>query len=71
MTSAEVRERLSTEDDFIFLPRYEYSLKRLLERYPDGVPEKLIAQGLLITEDEVTLVYNRAVRKLQRLMKVH
>jgi hypothetical protein len=71
MTSDEVRKRLLEDPDFVYLPRFENSVLKLLERYPDGVPPKIIAQGLMMTEDEVVALYERVVTKLRRYMGVN
>lgn len=70
MTSDEVRERLEKEPDFVYLPKFEFSLKKLMERYPEGVPDKLIAAGLMLTEEEAEDLFRSAVSKLRRSMGV-
>lgn len=70
MTSDEVRARLSQEPDFIYLPRFDFSLAKLMERYPDGVPDKLVAQGLMMTEEEVQSLFLGIVAKLRRTMGI-
>lgn len=71
MTSDEVRKRLLEDPDFVYLPRFNNSLAKLLERYPEGVPEKLQAQALMMTEDEVKALDARVVVKLRRFMGVN
>ena len=66
----EIRTRIQTEPDFINLKRFEYSLENVLERYPEGAPPRLIAQALLMTEEEVEELYQRTVLKLRDVMKV-
>lgn len=66
----EIRTRIQTEPDFINLKRFEYSLEKVLERYPEGAPPRLIAQALLMTEEEVEELYQRTVLKLRDVMKV-
>ena len=64
------RTRISTDPDYIYLPRFDFSVEKLLDRYPDGVPEKLIAQGLLMTEEEVQALYEQTIQKLQASLGV-
>lgn len=66
----EVRRRIETERDFIAIARFDYSLAKLEERYPDGAPNKVIASALQMEEDEVEAAYLSAVRKLRAAMKV-
>ena len=60
--------KIEEDPDFINLKRYGYSLKRVLERYPDGAPENLIAQALCMTEDEVEEAYMDIVEVLRAEM---
>jgi hypothetical protein len=62
------QERLETEPDFILIRRFDYSLKRLVERYPEGAPDRIIAQALGIEEHEVQEIYRGVVLKLKSLL---
>lgn len=68
--SKDVFSSVVLEEDFIAIRRYNYSLKNLLEKYPDGAPNKVIAQALAINEEDVENLYNLTVAKLRRLMGV-
>lgn len=70
MTSEEIRKRVLEDPDFIYLPRFDNSLSKLVERHPDGVPNRVIAQALMMTEDEVSALYDQVVVKLQQIMRV-
>lgn len=71
MLTDEAKKKIEGEEDFVYLPRFNFSISKALERYPEGLPtNKLIAQALLVTEDEVEVLYKKAVRHLRRLMKV-
>jgi hypothetical protein len=71
MTDKErIQYRLLSEPDFIDLKRFDYSIAEALARYPDGLPDRLIAQGLGISEDEVAAIYLKVVRDLRSLMMV-
>lgn len=70
LTSEEVRRRLEEEPDFVHLRRFDYSLDKVVERYPEGCPTRLIAQALLLTEDDVEILYSRLVIKLRASMGV-
>lgn len=69
--SKEIEESMiDTDPDYIASKRFDYSLGKLLERYPDGCPDRVIAAVLLIEEREVEQYYTRIVEKLRRMMKV-
>lgn len=65
----EVKLRLETEPDFVNLKRYGYSLERVMDRYPDGVPDRLVAQALCMSEEEVEEFYEEVVLKLREKIR--
>ena len=68
-SSAAKQQRLiETDPDFILLRRFGYSLKQALKKYPEGLPENLVAQALGKSPAWVTRHYNNVVKKLQSLV---
>lgn len=70
MTTEEALKRINSDPDFVAIKRYDYSLAKLLERFPDGAPDRTIAQALLIAEDDVERLYADIVARLRERMKV-
>ena len=70
MTSNEARELLATSPDFIYSKRFEFSLKKLLDRYPEGAPSKVIAQSLMMTEDELQDLEQKIIIKIRQQLRV-
>lgn len=70
MTTALARSRIAHDEDFIYSKRFSYSLALLLERYPDGVPDRVLAAALMITEDDIEAHYQRIVRTLRTAMGI-
>lgn len=70
MTTPQVKALIEGDPDFIYSKRFDFSLKRLLERHPDGSPDRIVAAVLMITEDDVEARYRQVVAKLRRLMGV-
>jgi len=70
MTSHEAKHLINTDPDFVYMKRFEYSLKKLMERYPDGAPTKIIAQAMMMTEDEVEELYEAVIVKMRQALKV-
>lgn len=66
----EVKWKILSEPDFVNLKRYDYSVEKVLERFPDGAPVKLIAQGLMMTEPEVEELLQSVIQKLRASLKV-
>lgn len=70
LSQGDVQLRLRKDEDFVALKRFDCSIRKLLERYPDGAPDRLIAQGLGVTEERVEAWYQEVIVKLRELMKV-
>lgn len=70
MLIAEVKRKLHNDPDFVFSKRCGFSLTRMIERHPDGCSDRIIAASLLITEEEVEVLYQNAIEKLRVVMKV-
>lgn len=70
MTSNEARELLNTDPDFIYSKRFDFSLKKLLDRYPEGAPTKVVAQALMMTEDELQELEQAIIIKIRQGLQV-
>ena len=70
MSLDETKKRIEAEDDFIYSKRFDNSVQKLLERYPDGASTKLRSQVLLLTEEEVEDIFQKAILKIRKEMKV-
>jgi tRNA A-37 threonylcarbamoyl transferase component Bud32 len=73
MTLDEARRRVESDPDFINIKRFDFSLAKCLEKYenkPDGVPLRIIAQALVMTEEEVEETLQNIIGKLREEMKV-
>lgn len=70
MTSNEARELLAKDPDFIYSKRFDFSLKKLLNRYPEGAPTKVIAQSLMMTEDELQELEQSIILKIRQELRV-
>jgi hypothetical protein len=70
MTTDQARHLIHNDDKFVYSKRFEYDLDRLVSRYPEECPDRVIAAVLMITEDDVESEYERIARKLRMLMGV-
>jgi hypothetical protein len=70
MKGNEAREKLAIDSDFIFLKRFDFSLANLVEKHPGGVPDRVIAAALMVTEDDVQDIYENIILKLREIMKI-
>lgn len=70
VTTTDAHRRIVEEPDFVNLKRYGYSLAAVMENFPDGCPDKVVAAALLITEDDVPVLQESITAKLRVAMKV-
>lgn len=63
------RAKIETEVDYIAIKRFDYSLSRLQERYPNGAPDNVIASALLMEEKSVANLYKDILAKLREIFK--
>lgn len=68
MSPEEAIVRLHTEPDFVASKRFDHSLTKLVERFPDGAPDKTIAAALMIDVEEVPRFYDDIMSKLRKRM---
>jgi hypothetical protein len=66
----EAKKRVAEERDYVAIKRFDFSLEKLVKRYPDGAPIHVIAEALMISEPEVEELYQKAVVKLRHIMGV-
>jgi hypothetical protein len=66
----EVRQRVEQDQDFIVLGHHQNSLRAARERYPDGVPDHIVARALGLTLQQAQMMWANIIRKLRRIMKV-
>lgn len=58
-------QRLDNDEDFIVSQKYENSLKKILEDYPDGVPPSVICKVMCITPEQLDTIMKSAMSKLR------
>jgi hypothetical protein len=69
MTLEEIKDKINTEPDYIYSKRFDFSLKKLIDRYPEGAPNRVIAQVLQMTEEEVEVLYQQLLTKLREKIR--
>lgn len=65
----ELLRRIDTEPDFVLASNVGNSLKRLTERYPDGVPPHVEARALGRTEKQAQALWASLVRMLRKRIR--
>ncbi len=67
---SDLKKLISEKEDFILSEKYDNSLAKLVSAHPDGVPDRLAASVLMVSETELQGLYDSAVKKLRTLMGV-
>jgi len=62
--------KIKFEEDFINYPKFSNSLKKLTEKYPDGVEDEVIAKALMITKEEVKTRYEKYIKLTREALGV-
>jgi hypothetical protein len=65
-----IEEKVKFDPDFIAIKRFDFSLIKLLERFPEGVPDHVIENALDLTTEEAEVLYEGIVVKLQKALNV-
>ena len=66
----EMEEKIHEDPDYIAFPRFGNSLKRFVSSYPEGVDNKTIAKLLLLEVDEVDALFESAIGKIRKNLKI-
>ena len=69
MDKSEIIKRIQADEDYIRCPKCHNSLVRFMTKNPEGVEDKVIARVLMISEEEVKDIYDKAVSRLRSQMK--
>ena len=64
----DTERKLKKDPDFVVAPRFGNSLQRLVERFPEGVPDDVCAKALNLTVEEIEQLYQKTVRDLRTTM---
>lgn len=66
----EKKHKLTQEEDYIDCPKFNNSIKQLIEKNPDGIDDETIAKVLNMTPQEVEETYQNAIKKLKKSLEV-
>lgn len=61
---------IHNDEDYIYCPRLGNSLSKLINLNPDGVDNERIARVLMMEEEEVEDIFESALEKLRKIMKL-
>lgn len=61
--------KIENDSDFVMSKKHENSLLRLLQEYPEGVPDKLICKVLQISPEEFQKHYECAIIYMKDILE--
>lgn len=62
--------QVQTDPAFVNAKRFEYNIAKVEEKYPDGAPDHVIADLLMMTEEEVEKEWDGLVLMLRNTMGI-
>lgn len=69
-TREKIKDKIGTEDDFIYCPRLSNSVEQFMKNNPEGADNKKIAKVLLMEEEEVEEIFQSAIRKIRERLNI-
>ena len=63
-----VEKKLREHPTWIAGKRFGHSVRRLLERYPEGAPDRVFAVALEVAEESVEEIYQGVMEKVRRFV---
>ncbi len=57
--------RIEADEDFVVAPRFDNSLRKMLQKFPDGVEMKVAAKVLQMTEEQAKAIYDRGISRMR------
>jgi len=66
----EIRKKIENDPDYIYNPKMGNSLKKMVDRYPDGIEDEKIAKVLCMDIEEMNNIYESILVKLRKVLKV-
>ena len=66
----ELKKRIREEEDYIYNPKMGNSLRKMINRYPDGVEDKKIAKVLLMSVKELNRHYQGIIKRVREKLGI-
>ncbi len=65
----DITQKLHDDPDFVAIKRFDYSIKKMKEKYPESAPKRLIAVALKLTEPELEDLITETLAELKQLIE--
>jgi hypothetical protein len=70
MRDEEIKKKIENDPDYIYNPKMGNSLKKMVERYPDGIEDEKIAKVLCMDISEIEEIYEGVLIKIREKLGV-
>lgn len=61
----ELQKKIANKEDFVYSPKHSNSLKKILDRHPEGISDEKIQKVLLLSKEEFAEVYANILSKIR------
>ncbi len=61
--------KIATEPDYVYSKQFNFSIKEILEKHPDGLSDRSIAKLLKISPEELQILFQIIIVKLKEGLK--
>lgn len=68
MDKSETEKKILEDEDYVRCPKSSNSLNKFLSKNGDGVEDSVIARLLMIPEEQVQEIYEKAVKEIRKGM---
>jgi hypothetical protein len=66
----EIHKKIQEDEDFVHCPKFNNSLKKVINKNPDGLEDNKIADMLCVSIEEVSSIYNSAIEKIRQKLNI-
>jgi hypothetical protein len=66
----DIRKKISEDEDFVHSPKFDNSVRKVINKNPNGLDDSKIADMLCIKVEEVELLFQSAIKKIRQKLKI-
>lgn len=66
----EILKKIEEDEDYVHCPKMDNSLKKVINKNPDGLDDQKIADLLCIDVKEVEKLYQSAIKKIRKKLNI-
>lgn len=66
----EILKKIREDEDYVHCPKMDNSLKKIVNKNPDGLEDAKIADLLCVSVEEVEEIYQSAIKKIRHKLNI-